>query len=75
MNPDSTVKTTTGSIKGCRENGVRVFRGVPYAQPPVGGRRFRAPLAVQPWSGVRDATHSGPASYQTNDANGRRSKP
>ena len=69
MNQDHTVETTAGALKGCQENGVHVFRGVPYAQPPVGARRFRSPLAMEPWSGVRDATRSGPASYQTNDAN------
>ena len=69
MNPDSTVETATGALRGCRENGVHVFRGVPYAQPPVGERRFRSPLAMESWSEARDATHSGPASYQTNNAN------
>lgn len=42
-----------------------VFRGIPYAQPPVGARRFRAPTARQRWHGVRDAIAFGPRAPQT----------
>ncbi|CAB3244715.1 unnamed protein product [Arctia plantaginis] len=42
------------------------FKGVPYAQPPVGDLRFKAPQPLQPWTGVRDATEFGPISYQFN---------
>ncbi|CAB3252262.1 unnamed protein product [Arctia plantaginis] len=42
------------------------FKGVPYAQPPVGDLRFKAPQPPQPWTGVRDATEFGPISYQFN---------
>jgi para-nitrobenzyl esterase len=38
-------------------NGVRVFRGVPFAEPPVGPLRFRAPVQAKAWTGERDATH------------------
>ena len=45
-----------GQLRGLWEGGVRVFRGMPYAQAPRGALRFAAPLPVSPWSGVRDAT-------------------
>lgn len=58
------VDTSAGRLRGVVEDGVVVFRGVPYARPPVGPLRFRAPQPVEPWTGVRDAGASGPASYQ-----------
>ncbi|CAB3244719.1 unnamed protein product [Arctia plantaginis] len=42
------------------------FKGIPYAQPPVGDLRFKSPQPPQPWTGIRDATKFGPASYQPN---------
>ncbi len=59
-----TCKTAAGTLSGAHEGGVSVFRGVPYAAPPLGVRRFRPPAAVEPWSGVRDATQNGPAPPQ-----------
>ena len=51
-----TAKTSSGEVKGHLVGGCRVFRGVPFAEPPVGALRWRAPVAKAPWSGVRDAT-------------------
>jgi len=50
------VKTASGQLRGLSANGVRVFRGVPFAEPPVGPLRFRPPQIVKPWAGERDAT-------------------
>src|SRR5262249_21759962 len=41
-----------------------VFKGIPFAQPPVGALRWREPQPVLPWNGVRDATESGPPAAQ-----------
>lgn len=60
------VHTSYGSLKGCQEEGAQAFHGIPYAQPPISNRRFRAPIPVEKWGGVRDASKPGPASYQVN---------
>ncbi|HEY7614791.1 MAG TPA: carboxylesterase family protein [Gemmatimonadales bacterium] len=54
------VDTSAGSIRGLYADGVTVFRGVPYAAPPVGLHRLRPPAPVAPWSGIRAATEWGP---------------
>jgi para-nitrobenzyl esterase len=41
-----------------------VFKGIPVAAPPVGARRWREPMPVEPWTGVRDGGASGPPAMQ-----------
>jgi para-nitrobenzyl esterase len=60
----TTVEITAGALRGSEENGVRTFLGVPYAAPPVGELRFRAPRPAKPWSGERDATRWAPRAPQ-----------
>ena len=60
------VQTASGIIKGTYEDGVYVFKGVPYAAPPVGDYRWMTPQPVQPWSGVRSAENFGPICPQSN---------
>ena len=54
------VHTSSGALAGTTEFGVGVWRGVPYAEQPVGERRFRAPGPLMPWTGVREAIEHGP---------------
>jgi carboxylesterase type B len=56
--------TTLGSLRGCLEDTLCVFRGVPYAAPPVGRARWRAARPHPGWGGVRDATQYGPSAPQ-----------
>jgi len=59
----TTVHTAAGDIAGITTD-IRIFRGVPYAAPPVGPLRWRPPQPVVPWSGVRDASAYGPDPIQ-----------
>jgi len=53
------VKVTGGTISGYTESGVRIFKGVPYAAPPVGDLRWKPPQPVIDWDGVRNCTEFG----------------
>src|SRR3954470_22706593 len=60
-----TVTVTGGQIAGTTVNGIRVFKGIPFAAPPVGELRWRPPQPVAMWSGVRKADTFGPECTQT----------
>ena len=57
---DLLVRTKSGDLRGADENGVVVFRGVPYSAAPVGDLRFAPPQSAPAWQGVRDASRDGP---------------
>ncbi|GAA0583522.1 carboxylesterase family protein [Paractinoplanes ferrugineus] len=59
------VRLPAGTLRGARESAVAVFRGIPYAAPPVGADRFAAPRPPDRWAGVREATAFGPSAPQT----------
>lgn len=59
-----TVQITAGALAGVRDDGVEVFRGIPYAAPPVGHLRWHAPEPAPHWQGVRDASRYGDACPQ-----------
>ncbi|MFD8496654.1 carboxylesterase/lipase family protein [Amycolatopsis sp. NPDC059657] len=54
------VRVTAGKLRGTRESGIAVFRGIPFAEPPVGALRFAAPRPVRHWDGLREAVEFGP---------------
>ena len=66
---ETVVATPTGRVRGECLAGCRVFRGVPFAEAPVGALRFRPPVRMKAWAGVRDATRFAAAPLQTG-ANG-----
>jgi para-nitrobenzyl esterase len=59
-------QTEAGDIEGAwtDDRQVRVFKGVPYARPPVGDLRWRPPVPPEPWKGVRSTNAFGPRSIQ-----------
>lgn len=59
-----TVETTAGKIEGIDNGTHQVFRGIPYAAPPTGDRRFAPPGPVTPWSGTRRCDENGAACPQ-----------
>ncbi|WP_423605322.1 carboxylesterase/lipase family protein [Sphingomonas sp. MS122] len=59
-----TVSAPAGTLEGALQDGVRVFRGIPYAQPPVGPMRWKPPAALPDWQRVRKAAAFGPACVQ-----------
>jgi len=66
---DSTIKIDSGMVSGLivgDAKDVRVFKGIPYAAPPIGDLRWKAPQPVKAWSGVRACTEFGHAEPQAN---------
>lgn len=53
-----------GSVQGQFKKGVSSYKGIPYAMPPVGERRFKAPEPMPPWQEVRDCSKHGSSSLQ-----------
>ncbi|XP_045506429.1 juvenile hormone esterase-like [Colias croceus] len=63
------IKVNEGVLEGCKVNNVYgkpyfSFKGIPYAEPPLGDLRFKAPKPKTPWTGVREAKKHGPVSCQ-----------
>ena len=65
---DGKVKVEGGWIQGTvTDEGMSVYKGIPFAAPPVGELRWKAPQAVIPWKGVRDANDYAPGPMQGGD--------
>ena len=60
----TTVSTTYGKLRGKIDQGVHAYLGVPYAAPPIGTLRYRAPVPPASWADERDATSFGPVCLQ-----------
>ncbi len=61
---NTVVRVESGLLRGVTEDGIVVYRGVPFAAPPVGELRWRPPQPVAPWEGVRAAEEYGPDCMQ-----------
>ncbi len=61
---DFVVSTDKGEVRGRELNGVAVYRGIPFAEPPLGDLRFAPPKEAKPWTGVLDCREFRPGSMQ-----------
>jgi para-nitrobenzyl esterase len=61
---ETVVETRQGKVEGEQRGGQLVFRGIPFARPPVESLRWRAPEPVAPWKAVRAAKEYGAQSWQ-----------
>lgn len=59
-----TVKIANGILEGTMNDGIRSFKGIPFAQPPIGDLRWKPPQPVKDWEGVRKADKFGPRAMQ-----------
>src|SRR5579871_221967 len=59
------VHTEAGLVDGSAQDGVMVYKGIPYAAPPIGDLRWRDAQPATPWAGVRQADHYSPECMQT----------
>ncbi len=64
MNKTEIIETKSGKIQGYIEDGIAIFKGIPYAEPPIGELRFQAPIAKKKWGGVLDCTKYGACAWQ-----------
>ncbi len=62
--PTKVVKTANGAVQGQVQNGVQIFKGIPYGAEPVGGLRFMPPQKPAPWKDIADATEFGAPAIQ-----------
>jgi para-nitrobenzyl esterase len=64
MSASTTAKVEQGVVQGTKEDGLTVYRGIPFAAPPVGDLRWRAPQPAAKWQGVRPADKFAPECVQ-----------
>ncbi|BCM90303.1 para-nitrobenzyl esterase [Abditibacteriota bacterium] len=63
--PTSPIKVQGGLVTGTVEDGLNVFKGIPFAAPPTGPNRWRSPQPIVPWKGIKQADAFGPAPLQS----------
>ena len=66
----ATVEITGGTIEGVEQDGILIYKGIPFAAPPVGDLRWKAPAPVKPWTGIKKADAFCDACMQASQAMG-----
>ena len=62
--PPNQVKVEQGIVQGTIEDGLKIFKGIPFAAPPVGNLRWKAPQPAEKWEGVKQTTKFAPVPMQ-----------
>jgi len=65
-----TAKATGGEVHGAVTDGISIFKGIPFAAPPVNDLRWKAPAPLQAWNGIKKADAFGPACMQPANSQG-----
>src|SRR5262245_40176932 len=68
------VTTKSGKMRGRKENGLHIFKGIPYGAPTGGANRFMPPKPPEPWTGVREAFEFGHYAPQSNRPRGEKQR-
>ena len=66
----TTVNVTGGAVEGVKQEGIFVYKGIPFAAPPVGDLRWKAPEPAEPWTGIRKADAFAPGCMQAANSMG-----
>lgn len=66
MEKTEIIETNSGKVQGYIDEGIHIFKGIPFAEPPIGDLRFKPPVKKKPWAGVLDAIEYGPLPLQGN---------
>lgn len=64
MEKTEIIETESGKLQGYIDQGIKIFKGIPFAEPPLGDLRFKPPVKKRPWEGILDATEYGPFGIQ-----------
>ena len=65
MKKTKIIELSNGKLQGYFDRGIEVYKGIPYAEPPIGEFRFNAPDPKRSWSGILDAIRLGPVAPQS----------
>jgi para-nitrobenzyl esterase len=68
MEEKNIIETKSGKVRGYANRGVIKFKGIPFAEPPIGNLRFKPPVPIKPWEDIRDATKYSPVCPQPSSA-------
>lgn len=64
MKRTEVIKTKFGKIQGYQDKSLKIFKGIPYATPPIGNLRFKPPSNIHPWDGILKVAEYGPYAPQ-----------
>ena len=64
MDKTDIIELKAGKIQGYKEDGLEIFKNIPFAEPPIGNLRFHPSVSKKPWDGVLETTEYGNVAWQ-----------